>query len=111
MTESRVEVVVFNELPPEDAGKLLEPACASAAWQRVLVAGRPFGSPAEIAATSDGVIGALGWSDLQEALTGDPHSGGDVVEPRDDVDGEAGQQLVRRELAAVVRLRLAKTFR
>jgi hypothetical protein len=34
-----------------------------------------------------------------------------VVEPRDDVDGEAGQQLVRRELAAVVRLRLAKTFR
>jgi hypothetical protein len=60
---------------------------------------------------SGGVIGALGWSDVQEALTGDPHSGGDVVEPRDDVDGEAGQQLVRRELAAVVRLRLAKTFR
>jgi hypothetical protein len=141
MNEPRLRVDVFNELPAEEATLVLQRACASQAWQRVLLVGRPFGSAAEIAATSDGVITALGWSDVEEALAGlspvpavadsvraeayaqrfevpfviDPT--GKTVEQieaalaeRMTHETDEEQQVVRRELAALVRLRLATTF-
>jgi 2-oxo-4-hydroxy-4-carboxy-5-ureidoimidazoline decarboxylase len=169
MTESPVDVATFDALPQEAATELLRPVCASAAWQQAVVAGRPYATRAEIAACSDGVIGALGWSDVEEALGAHPRIGdraagtdreaawsrqeqagaagstADVAEAlhvgnveyeqrfghvflicatgrtaeqllatltdrlRNDVDTE--QQVVRRELAAIVRLRLAKALR
>jgi len=133
----------FNELPPDDAAELLTVVCGCAAWQRVLVASRPFGTPGELAATSDGVMGALGWSDVEQALSAEPEAvpaavrGSEeavtyegrfgvpfVIEPtgrteeqiraalaeRLAADEDDEQRAVRRELAAIVRNRLATTF-
>src|SRR4051812_16509996 len=72
MTGEQIELQAFNDRPPEAALELLHHACASSAWQRVLVASRPFGSVGELAATSDGVLTALGWKDVTEALATDP---------------------------------------
>jgi 2-oxo-4-hydroxy-4-carboxy-5-ureidoimidazoline decarboxylase len=141
MTVARVEVETFNDLPPEAAAELVRSICASAAWQRVLVASRPFGSLAELAATSDGVINALGWPDAQEALAEEPgaeavrgsaeaaayidrfgvpfvldetgKTGEEIsaaLTHRLEQDEEAEQRTVRQELAALVRVRLAKAF-
>jgi 2-oxo-4-hydroxy-4-carboxy-5-ureidoimidazoline decarboxylase len=65
MTDVRVDIEGFNELSPADATAALEPACGSTPWLRVLVAGRPYGTPAELVAASDGVLLALGWSDVE----------------------------------------------
>lgn len=83
MNPPRIETSAFNELPAEAAVDLLASACASTAWQRVLAAGRPYGSPAQVAAASDGVITALGWNDVQEALAGDTGAGLDAVRASD----------------------------
>lgn len=142
MSERR-PVAEFNDLSPAAAAAVLTPMCACVAWQRVLVASRPFGAPGELTATSDGVIGALGWSDVEEALAAEPEAvppavrGSEeaiayearfgvpfVVEPtgktaeqiraalaeRLAADEETERRSVRRELAAIVRVRLAKTF-
>jgi 2-oxo-4-hydroxy-4-carboxy-5-ureidoimidazoline decarboxylase len=143
MTGERTEVQAFNEQAPDAATEILQPVCASLAWQRVLVASRPFGSIGELAATSDGVLTALGWSDVQDALAGEPGVTPDAVAGSEEAvtyearfgvpflidptgktadqlrgalaerlanDDETEQRTVRRELAAIVRLRLAKTF-
>ena len=143
MSGERLPVTAFNELPADAAVELLRPLCGSAAWQRVLVAGRPFGSVAELAATSDGVLTALGWSDVQAALATEPETSPAAVEGSEeavtyegrfgvpflaDPTGRTAEQLraalaerlaadeaeeqrtVRRELAAIVRVRVAVTF-
>ena len=143
MTAQRVSLAEFNDGPAEDAAAALSRVLPCEPWQRVLVAGRPYGSPRELAATSDGVVLALGWPDVVAALTADP----DVVPPavresvaaaayrerfgvpfvleptgrtadrieaalaeRRAADEEAEQPVIRRELAAIVRNRLAKAF-
>ncbi len=169
MTESLIDVAAFDALPRDAATELLRPACASTAWQQAVVAGRPYATAQAFVACSDGVIGALGWSDVEEALAAHPRIGdraagedreaswsrqeqaGAAGSPADIADAlHAGnveyerrfghvflicatgrtaeqilaalterlgndvateQQVVRRELAAIVRLRLARTFR
>jgi len=140
--DERIAISAFNEAPPDEALALLAPACASPSWQRVLVASRPFRSPAELGATSDGVLTALGWSDVQQALA-DPAATVAAVAGTEEAvayearfgvpflidptgrtaeeiratlaqrlaqDDETERRTVRRELAAVVRVRLAKSF-
>lgn len=139
----RVGLAEFNALPPERAAELLRPVCAATPWQRVIVAGRPYGSPGELGATSDGVLNALGRSDVEQALAAEPEAvppavrGSEeavtyearfgvpfVIDPtgktadqlraalaeRLAADDEDEERAVRRELAAIVRTRLAKTF-
>jgi 2-oxo-4-hydroxy-4-carboxy-5-ureidoimidazoline decarboxylase len=65
----------FNELAADDAAELLRPACASTAWQRVVVASRPYVTVGEMGALSDGVIAALAWMDVEEALAAHPRIG------------------------------------
>jgi 2-oxo-4-hydroxy-4-carboxy-5-ureidoimidazoline decarboxylase len=166
MTESSTDLAAFDAMAAETAIELLRPACASSFWSRVLVAGRPYGSVAQLQAASDGIIQALGWSEVEEALAAHPRIGdraagsspesawsrqeqsgtasaaeevaerlraGNVAyEERfghvflicatgrsaDDLlgalterlgnDAETEQPVVRRELAAIVRLRLAR---
>jgi 2-oxo-4-hydroxy-4-carboxy-5-ureidoimidazoline decarboxylase len=143
MTAVRLELAAFNELPAEAAGEQLAPLCGVEAWVRALVASRPFATAGELAATSDGVLTALGWSDVQAALAADPSGLVPAVADSEDArayetrfgvpfvldvtgktadrirallderlghDEETEHQLVRHELAAVVRLRLLKTF-
>ena len=143
MSAERVRIVTFNEQPADEALEALRPVCGSAAWQRVLVASRPFVSIGELAATSEGVLLAMGWSDVQEVLaqdgrTGVPALAGSeeavtyearfgvpfVIDPvgktLDDVraalatrlanEEDVEQRTVRRELAAIVRSRLATRF-
>ena len=164
-----VEVAEFNGLGAEEAAGLPASACASSAWRRVVVASRPYGSVGEVAATSDGVIRAMGWPDVEEALAAHPPIGerptgesreagwsgqeqaGALAAPAEVAtalrdgnaayeerfghvflihataktademlaalherltnDDAAEQQVVRRELAAIVRVRLAKILR
>ena len=143
MTVQRVPLAGFNEWPAEQAAAALASALACEPWQRVLVAGRPYGSVRELAATSDGVVFALGWPDVVTALAAEP----EVVPPavresaeaaaylerfgvpfvleptgrtaeqieavlaqRGVADEEDEQRAVRRELAAIVRTRPAKSF-
>jgi 2-oxo-4-hydroxy-4-carboxy-5-ureidoimidazoline decarboxylase len=75
MSEPRLPVAEFNAQSADAAAELLRPACASTAWQRVIVAGRPYGSVAQLEAASDGVITALGWPDVSEALAAHPRIG------------------------------------
>lgn len=140
---TRISLAEFNEWPPEQAATALAPVLDCGPWQRVLVAGRPYGSPRELAATSDGVVLALGWPDVAAALGEDT----DAVPPSLHGTAEAAEyadrfgvpfvlertgrtaesirdalterlagteederQLVRRELAAIVRNRLATSF-
>jgi 2-oxo-4-hydroxy-4-carboxy-5-ureidoimidazoline decarboxylase len=169
MTSPPTEVAEFNGLGAQEASALLAPACASSAWQRVVVASRPYRSVGEVAAVSDGVIKAMGWPDVEEALAAHPRIGerlggmsreagwsgteqaGALAAPAEVAtalqdgnvayeerfghvflihatartaeemlaalherltnDDEAERQVVRRELAAIVRVRLAKLLR
>jgi len=164
-----MDIDEFNALPAAAAADVLRPACASTSWAQVLVVSRPYGSPAEVGATSDGVIAALGWPDVEEALAAHPRIGraasgedaeaswsrqeqagaitaspeitaalraGNVayeerfghvflisatgrtaedmlgaLTERLENDEETEQRVVRRELAAIVRARLAKLLR
>ena len=141
MAGSRIELTEFNEWPAERAGAALGPLFACEPWQRVLVAGRPYGSPRELAATSDGVVLALGWVDVVAAAGAEPVPAAvrdtveaaayaerfgvpfvleptgrtaeqirQALEQRRTADEPDEQRAVRRELAAIVRTRLAKTF-
>jgi 2-oxo-4-hydroxy-4-carboxy-5-ureidoimidazoline decarboxylase len=139
----QVPLTDFNEWPAEQASGVLAQLLACEPWQRVLVAGRPYLTPRELAATSDGVVLALGWPDVTAALASHddavPPAARDtedaaayaqtfgvpfVIEPtgrtaeqiraalaeRRECSEEDEQRTVRRELAAIVRTRIAKTF-
>ena len=140
---ARVPLTGFNEWPADEATAALARVIACEPWQRVLVTGRPYLTPRELAATSDGVVLALGWPDLAAAVAADPATVPPAVRDSDEAaayaerfgvpfvleptgqtaerirstlaersvaDEAAEQRTVRRELAAIVRNRLATTF-
>jgi 2-oxo-4-hydroxy-4-carboxy-5-ureidoimidazoline decarboxylase len=65
----------FDAAPAAGAGALLQPCCASAAWQDELVAGRPYGTVAALTARSDELLALLDWAEIEAALAAHPRIG------------------------------------
>ncbi|MEU8587543.1 2-oxo-4-hydroxy-4-carboxy-5-ureidoimidazoline decarboxylase [Streptomyces sp. NPDC048664] len=65
----------FNALQEPAALAALLEACASTAWARRLLAGRPYDSVETLCAASDAAMADLTAADLEEAMAGHPPIG------------------------------------
>ncbi len=65
----------FNALEECAARAALHEACASTAWGRHLLAGRPYATTEDLYAASDAAMAALTADDLAEAMAGHPPIG------------------------------------
>ncbi|UIX29881.1 2-oxo-4-hydroxy-4-carboxy-5-ureidoimidazoline decarboxylase [Streptomyces sp. GQFP] len=65
----------FNALAESAARAALHEACASAAWGRQLLAGRPYATAEDLYAASDAAMTELTADDLAEAMAGHPPIG------------------------------------
>ncbi len=65
----------FNALPDERAGTVLHACCASPAWVRSLVAGRPYGNADALYAAADAALADLSEREVDEAMAGHPRIG------------------------------------
>ncbi|MGX7681480.1 2-oxo-4-hydroxy-4-carboxy-5-ureidoimidazoline decarboxylase [Jatrophihabitans sp. DSM 45814] len=144
-----IDVGEFDAAPPADAAAELVPCCASRRWVSRLVKNRPYASLSRLSSASDGVLAALPWPDLLEALPEHSAEHPYGAESRAAVgmlsmgayrdrfgyafvicsaglteaqvmvalrsrlrnDPVAEREVVRAELAKLVRLRLASAFR
>lgn len=70
-----VSITDFDAAPVPDAAAELYACCASKRWIATLLAERPYGRLAALAATSDQVIARLDWPDVEEALAAHPRIG------------------------------------
>ena len=68
-------VDAFNAIDGDAAAAMLHPCCASTAWARAVVAGRPYADLAALIAASDPIVAGLGWADVEEALAAHPRIG------------------------------------
>lgn len=68
-------VDAFNDADPDAAAAMVHPCCASTAWARTVVAGRPYPDLAALIAASDPAVLELTWADVQEALAAHPRIG------------------------------------
>ncbi|EXG80200.1 2-oxo-4-hydroxy-4-carboxy-5-ureidoimidazoline decarboxylase [Cryptosporangium arvum] len=65
----------FNDADADTAAALLHPCCASTAWAKAIVAGRPYPGLDAVIAASDPVVKGLSWADVEEALAAHPRIG------------------------------------
>jgi 2-oxo-4-hydroxy-4-carboxy-5-ureidoimidazoline decarboxylase len=65
----------FNAAPSEEVERALLSCCTSAQWARLVAAGRPYSSPAELYAEADAATGGLGDAEFDAALAGHPRIG------------------------------------
>ncbi|GAA2383803.1 2-oxo-4-hydroxy-4-carboxy-5-ureidoimidazoline decarboxylase [Nonomuraea africana] len=100
-------MVNLNALSAEEAEKELLTCCASRAFAREVVAGRPYAGLAELTSAAEAAVRALAWPDVEEALAAHPRIGerpaGSARESewsRQEQSGVAdGDDRVRTELA------------
>jgi 2-oxo-4-hydroxy-4-carboxy-5-ureidoimidazoline decarboxylase len=65
----------FDALPADATAAALTEVCASPAWARALVAGRPYRSRAALLTHADAVLAGLGEDEVDAALAGHPRIG------------------------------------
>ena len=65
----------FNELPLAAARAALLACCSSQLWADRMIAGRPFGQPADAITLSGEIVSAMSPADLATALAGHPRIG------------------------------------
>ncbi|MFI5955078.1 2-oxo-4-hydroxy-4-carboxy-5-ureidoimidazoline decarboxylase [Cryptosporangium sp. NPDC051539] len=65
----------LNAVEADAAAAMIHPCCASTAWARAVVAGRPYKDLDEVIAASDPVFKDLSWADVEEALAAHPRIG------------------------------------
>lgn len=68
-------VDAFNAVDADAAAAMIHPCCASTAWARAVVAGRPYPDLDVLSAASDPIINGLSWADVEEALAAHPRIG------------------------------------
>ncbi|HEX6754551.1 MAG TPA: 2-oxo-4-hydroxy-4-carboxy-5-ureidoimidazoline decarboxylase [Mycobacteriales bacterium] len=68
-------VTAVDAGPAEAVGRLLRECCASPAWVAAVLAGRPYGDRAVLAAASDAAVEALPWPEVERALAAHPRIG------------------------------------
>ncbi len=93
-----VPVADLDAADPAEARALLRPCCASTAWLRRMVGGRPHATLAGVTAASDRTLAALAWADVEEALTAHPRIG------RRATGGDRDAAWSRQEQSATARL-------
>lgn len=91
-------LAAFNRLSGDSARDALLRCCESARWTGAIVAGRPYGSVADLLTRSDRSVANLAPADLSEALSGHPKIGdrsvvaGDGAGPGHDPTGWSRQE-------------------
>lgn len=65
----------FNTLADHEAAAALHEVCASAAWGRKILSGRPYTTAEALLSASDTATAALDAADLAEAMAGHPPIG------------------------------------
>ncbi|MGC5395068.1 2-oxo-4-hydroxy-4-carboxy-5-ureidoimidazoline decarboxylase [Streptomyces sp. DT20] len=65
----------FNTLADREAAAALHEVCASAAWGRAILSGRPYATAEALFRASDTATAALDAQDLAEAMAGHPPIG------------------------------------
>jgi 2-oxo-4-hydroxy-4-carboxy-5-ureidoimidazoline decarboxylase len=108
---SPIAVSEFDQAPLADAAAELLPCCASRSWVNQLVRGRPYGRLDRLSARSDDILSRLDGSELAAAIAAQPGVRHRVTGHRGRNDPVAERELVRTELARLVRRRLADAFR
>ncbi|KUN88803.1 2-oxo-4-hydroxy-4-carboxy-5-ureidoimidazoline decarboxylase [Streptomyces griseoruber] len=92
----------FNDLEEHAAAAALHEACASAAWGRRLIAGRPYADADALYAASDAAMAELTEADLAEAMAGHPPIGrpapGDPASAREQRGMAAASADLRAEM-------------
>ncbi len=107
MTPARIPAGLarLNAADEPSAAGALTAVCASTAWVRAMIGGRPYAGPDELCAASDAATARLAPGDLAEALAGHPPIGrpapGDATSARE--QGGVGEP----ERAELLRLGLA----
>lgn len=96
-----IAVPEFDAAPPADAAAELVPCCGSRRWVSSLVKNRPYASLSRLSSASDGILAALSWPDLLQALLtvaeapdqraalGTVIAGGSALHPRPGPDDHA----------------------
>ncbi|MGH1554875.1 2-oxo-4-hydroxy-4-carboxy-5-ureidoimidazoline decarboxylase [Streptomyces sp. L7] len=92
----------FSALEEHAALAALLEVCASTAWARRLLAGRPYGGPEDLYAESDDVMADLTAEDLGEAMAGHPPIGrpkpGDPTSAREQRGMAGASEELRAEM-------------
>lgn len=84
-----------NDLPDDEADRLLHACCASSAWVARVRAGRPYASAEQLADTAERACRELSAADVDEALAAHPRIG-------DRAEGASAEaQWSRQEQASV----------
>lgn len=100
----------FNELAGAEAAGRLYEVCASRAWARALLSGRPYADVDGLLAASDRAMAGLDDGELTEAVAGHPPIGrprpGDPVSARE----QSGVAASQREELLELNLRYQDTF-
>lgn len=65
----------LDALPADEAERELRTCCASTAWARAVVAGRPYRDIDRLLAAADGAFAGLTETDIDEALAAHPRIG------------------------------------
>jgi 2-oxo-4-hydroxy-4-carboxy-5-ureidoimidazoline decarboxylase len=65
----------FNAAPAQAAERDVLACCASRAFARAIVDGRPYRDPVALLAAVDAAFGALTWDDIVETMNGHPRIG------------------------------------
>jgi 2-oxo-4-hydroxy-4-carboxy-5-ureidoimidazoline decarboxylase len=65
----------FDDLPEDDARRLLMGCLSAPEWATRVVAGRPFGTPEQLLAAADRAARELSEDDVDAALAGHPRIG------------------------------------
>ncbi|HBZ17702.1 2-oxo-4-hydroxy-4-carboxy-5-ureidoimidazoline decarboxylase [Candidatus Pantoea floridensis] len=74
-----MDLVSFNQLPPEAAQAAIAHCVAIPAWQQALVAARPFADMAALQATADRLAQLWQADELSQALSAHPRIGDKVA--------------------------------
>ncbi|QEU88481.1 2-oxo-4-hydroxy-4-carboxy-5-ureidoimidazoline decarboxylase [Streptomyces viridosporus] len=92
----------FNALEEHAALAVLHEVCASTAWARRLLAGRPYATAGDLYAAGDAATAGLTAADLDEAMAGHPPIGrprpGDAVSAREQSGMTGASDALRAEL-------------
>ncbi len=65
----------FNDLPDDEAGRVLHACCASSAWVSRLRTGRPYATPEQLLDGAERACRELSTADVEEALAAHPRIG------------------------------------
>ena len=105
MTDSSLpgfaDLAAFDAVRAEVAERGMLDCCASRAFARAIVAGRPYREPAALGAAVDTAFAALSWADIVEAMNAHPRIGerGDAQSAREQSGAVTAGEAVRRQLA------------